>query len=187
MHSSFSLSWFMHQKLYLHCLSRIILIMMVIIVCSTAGQSGTPGSTSSTPSATFKSPPGTGGLSPPDVDSTDSYAEAPPTTSFSSVALSCFMYMFLEVWWCMDDLVRVLDSVEHCHVAFASSCNKHCNNFVSGLVGGSGCNLPFKWKARVPVSWILSTYHDSFFFLEVLILFVIAVNFFLPISVLKVD
>ncbi|KAG2651085.1 hypothetical protein PVAP13_1NG439900, partial [Panicum virgatum] len=50
---------------------------------STAGQSRAPGSTSSTPSATFKSPPGTGGLSPPDVDSTDSYAEAPPTTSFS--------------------------------------------------------------------------------------------------------
>jgi len=73
--------------------------MMVIVVCSTAGQqSGAPGSTSSTPSATFKSPPGSGGLSPPDVDSTDSYAEAPPTTSFSSVALSCFMYMFLEVW-----------------------------------------------------------------------------------------
>ncbi|XP_039842665.1 PLASMODESMATA CALLOSE-BINDING PROTEIN 1-like [Panicum virgatum] len=66
---------------------------------STAGQqSGAPGSTSSTPSATFKSPPGSGGLSPPDVDSTDSYAEAPPATSLSSLALSCFMYMFLQVW-----------------------------------------------------------------------------------------
>ncbi|CAN6231725.1 unnamed protein product [Urochloa humidicola] len=66
---------------------------------STAGQSGTPGSTSSTPSNTFKSPPGNGGLSPPDVDSTDtdSYAEALAATSFSSLTLSCLMYMFLHL------------------------------------------------------------------------------------------
>ncbi|OEL28731.1 hypothetical protein BAE44_0010250 [Dichanthelium oligosanthes] len=65
---------------------------------STAGLSGTPGSTSSTPSTTSKSPPGTGGLSPPDVDSTDSNGEAPAAASFSSIALSCFMYMILQLW-----------------------------------------------------------------------------------------
>ncbi|TKW39280.1 hypothetical protein SEVIR_1G168200v4 [Setaria viridis] len=62
---------------------------------STAGQSG---STSSIPGTTFKSPPGTGGLSPPDIDSTDSNAEAPAAASFLSLALSCFMYMFLHLW-----------------------------------------------------------------------------------------
>ncbi|KAF8689505.1 hypothetical protein HU200_041831 [Digitaria exilis] len=64
---------------------------------STAGQSTTPGS-SSTPSNTFKSPPSTGGgLSPPDIDSTDG-AEASAIASFLSLALSCFMYMFLQLW-----------------------------------------------------------------------------------------
>ena len=79
----------------------------VILVCSTAGQTGSPGSTSMPGTPT--SPKGTGstgGLNPPDVDSTDSNAEHLATASLPSLALTCFMYMFLQLWWCMDDLVR---------------------------------------------------------------------------------
>ncbi|XP_066327561.1 PLASMODESMATA CALLOSE-BINDING PROTEIN 1-like isoform X1 [Miscanthus floridulus] len=66
---------------------------------STAGQTGSPGSTSMPGTPT--SPKGTGstgGLSPPDVDSTDSNAEHLATASLPSLALSCFMYMFLQLW-----------------------------------------------------------------------------------------
>jgi hypothetical protein len=89
-----------------------------------------------------------------------------------SLALSCFMYMFLHLWWCVDDLVRVLDcrALPCAHVAFASWCKRQHDSFVSGnwLVGGSGCNLSFKWKARVSVS--LESLNMIIFFLGVLIL-----------------
>ncbi|XP_062217378.1 PLASMODESMATA CALLOSE-BINDING PROTEIN 2-like [Phragmites australis] len=65
---------------------------------STAGQSGSPG-TPSTP--TSLSPPGTdssGGLNAPDIGPEESSAEAPAAASFTSLALSCFMCLFLQ-WW----------------------------------------------------------------------------------------
>ncbi|AQK71136.1 hypothetical protein Zm00014a_036645 [Zea mays] len=68
---------------------------------STAGQTGSPGSTSMPGTPTSLSPKGTGstgGLNPPDVDSTDSNAEPLATASLSSLALLCFMYMFLQLW-----------------------------------------------------------------------------------------
>lgn len=64
---------------------------------STAGQSGSPGSTSMPGTPTSLSPSGTGGLSPPDVDSTDSKAEALVVACLPSLALS-FMYMLLQLW-----------------------------------------------------------------------------------------
>ncbi|EES05109.1 hypothetical protein BDA96_04G161800 [Sorghum bicolor] len=65
---------------------------------STAGQTGSPGSISMPGTPTPKGTGSTGGLSPPDVDSTDSNAEPLATTSLPSLALSCFMYMFLQLW-----------------------------------------------------------------------------------------
>jgi hypothetical protein len=67
------------------------------------------------------------------------------------------MYMFLQLWWCMDDLVRFSRALR-CSIV-ASWRKRHYHSFVSGnwLVGCSRCNLPFKWKARVPVSWILNS------------------------------
>jgi len=105
--SFYSLVCFIYvQNLSPRFWNRVILIM-VILVCSTAGQTGSPGSTSMPGTPT--SPKGTGstgGLNPPDVDSTDSNAEHLATASLPSLALTCFMYMFLQLWWCMDDLVR---------------------------------------------------------------------------------
>lgn len=134
----------MYQNLYPRFWNRVILIM-VILVCSTAGQTGSmPGTpTSLSPKGTG----GTGGLSPPDVDSTDSNAEPLATTSLPSLVLSCFVYMFLQLWWCMDDLVRFSRALR-CIIAWW--CKRHHHSFVSAnwLVGGRHCNLPFKWKAR---------------------------------------
>ena len=129
----------MYQNLYPRFWNLVIL-MMVILVCSTAGQTGSPGSTSMPGTPTSLSPKGTGstgGLNPPDVDSTDSNAEPLATASLSSLALLCFMYMFLQLWWCMDDLARFSRALRR-SIVVASWYRRPHHSFVPGnwLVGG---------------------------------------------------
>ncbi|KAJ1279227.1 hypothetical protein BS78_04G139300 [Paspalum vaginatum] len=65
---------------------------------STAGQSRSPGSTGTPTSLSPAGSGSSGGLSPPDVDSTDSDAEVLDATSLPSLALSCFIYILLQLW-----------------------------------------------------------------------------------------